>query len=67
MNFYEELSFRTLNDFDMVDLQNLEKFLMVIRKNCKNNNFYLMHLIRLLSPIKIFHPVTILLTILVQL
>ena len=31
MNFYEELRFRNLNDFEIVDLQNLEKFFNIYR------------------------------------
>ncbi len=60
MNLYEELSFRSLNDFDVVDLETLEKFFKSYRKRIvKNNNFVLMRLIRFVSPIKIFQPVTI--------
>ena len=60
MNLYEELSLRSLNDFDVVDLETLEKFFKSYRKRIvKNNNFVLMRLIRFVSPIKIFQPVTI--------
>lgn len=60
MDLYAKLNLRTLNDFDIVDLENLEKYFHVYRKRIiKNNNFYLMSLVRIISPYKVFQPVTI--------
>ena len=60
MDIDAKLDSRTLNQFDKVELNNLEEYFFIYRKRIvKNNNLFLMRLIRRISPIKLFQPVII--------
>ena len=60
MNLYKNLDKRTLNEFEIICFDELYHYFELFRNRIiKKNNFYLMKLVRFISPIKVFQPIII--------
>ena len=60
MNLYKNLDNRNLNEFETICFDELyQNFELFRNRIIKKNNFYLMKLVRFISPIKVFQPIII--------